>query len=287
MRRVHEVFTELLYGDQPAGWSIAGRKEVIRNLKREDFVQYKTEHYLAQSTIVIVAGQLKEEAVLQSIEKSFLGIKATFKSPKIKTEEIQEKPAVLLRPKKTDQTHLVLGVRAFDVFDERKYSLEVLSDILGGSMSSRLFQRVREEMGAAYYVRAGADLFSDHGYLAAQAGIDHQKIEAVIEAILDEFSKLKDVPVSSSEVERAKEHLVGTLMLGLETSDALAGFYGDQEVITRKLITPQEVAQKIREVTAEEIKAVATDVFLNQKLNLAVVGPFEDRERFEKILTLR
>ncbi|MBI2515023.1 insulinase family protein [Candidatus Wolfebacteria bacterium] len=287
MRRVHELFTELLYGDQPAGWSIAGRKEIIQKLNREDFIKYKGEHYLGQSTIVVLAGKFDEGAAAEKIENAFSQIKITPKVGKIKTEEKQEKPGVCLKSKKTDQTHLILGVRAFDVFDERKYALDLLVDILGGSMSSRLFQKIREEMGAAYYVRAGADLFSDHGYLAAQAGIDYNRIEAVLEAILEEFKKIKEKPVSDAELEKAKEHSVGTLMLGLETSDALAGFYGDQEVVTRRLVSPQELASKIRKVKAEEIQAVASEIFKDERLNLAVIGPLTNQEKFEKILTLR
>lgn len=286
MRRVQEFFMTLLYGDQPAGWDIAGRKEVIRKLTRNEFVKYRGEHYLAHSTIVAVAGKFDEDKLAQNIKKSFTGIKVGAKTPKVKTIERQEKPNIFLRHKETDQTHLVLGVRAFDIFDKRKYTLEVLGDILGGGMSSRLFQKIRNEMGAAYYVRAGEDLFSDHGHLEASAGIDHQKIEPVIKAILEEFNRLLNEPVPQKELERAKEHLVGNLMLGLETSDALAGFYGGQEVIKREIRTPEEYAQKIRAVTAEEIQSVAKDIFQNNKLNLAVIGPFKDREKFEKILKL-
>ena len=141
MRRVQELFTSLLYGDQPAGWDVLGRKEVIKNLKQEDFLKYRGEHYLAQSTIVVVAGKFNEKKVIDEIEKTFSKIKIGEKTSKIKTFEHQERPEILLKHKKTDQTHLVLGVRAFDIFDKRKYALEVLADILGGGMSSRLSQK--------------------------------------------------------------------------------------------------------------------------------------------------
>jgi len=179
-----------------------------------------------------------------------------------------------------------LGVRAFDIFDQRKYALELLGDILGGGMSSRLFEKIRNEMGAAYYVRAGEDLFTDHGYLEASAGIDHNKIESVIEAILEEFRKLEREPLKQEELLRAQEHLVGNLMLGLETSDALAGFYGGQEVIKREIETPEKYAEKIRGVKTEEIQAVAQDIFQNNRLNLAVIGPLKNQEKLEKVLKL-
>ena len=286
MRRVQELFTNLLYGDQPAGWDIAGRKEVIQKLNREDFVAYRNKHYLAQSTLVVVAGKFNEDEAVEKIKTAFASIKAGDKQAKIKTEESQAKPEIFLKNKKSDQTHLVLGARAFDIFDQRKYALQVLADILGGGMSSRLFQKIREEMGAAYYVRAENDLLTDHGYLSASAGIDHSKIEPVIKAILGEFRRFVDTPVEEGELQRAKDHLVGHLFLSLETSDEISGFYGGQEILTRKLTTPEDLAQKIQAVTAGEIMAVAKDIFQNQKLNLAIIGPFEDKEKFEAILKI-
>lgn len=290
MRRVQELFTSLLYGDQPAGWSIAGRKEVINKLAQEDFLKYRNGHYLAQSTVVVISGKFDEKKVIVEIEKTFNEIKSGEKIQKIKTTEYQENPAVLLNHKKTDQTHLILGTRAFDVFDERRYALEVLADILGGGMSSRLFQKIREEMGAAYYVHADADLLSDHGFLSVSAGVDHNKIERVIEAVVGELKKFSEKSVEEKELQRAKDHFSGHLMLGLETSDALAGFYGGQEILTRKIASPEELTEKIQAVKAEEIQAVARDIFQNNKLNLALIGPFSvengDKEKFEKILKL-
>jgi predicted Zn-dependent peptidase len=286
MRRVQELFTSLLYGDQPAGWDIAGRKEVIKKLTRDDFVKYHNEHYLAKSSLVVLAGKFDEEESLKKIEEAFGEIKSGRKTPKIKTIEQQEKPELLLKYKETDQTHLVLGVRAFDIFDKRKYALELLADILGGGMSSRLFQKIREEMGAAYYVRADADPYTDHGYLAVSAGIDHNKIAQVVEAVIEEFKKITENRLGKDELQRAKDHLTGRLMLGLETSDQLAGFCGGQEILTREIIRPQDLIKKIQAVEAEEIISVGREIFQARKLNLAVIGPFKEKEKFEKILKL-
>ena len=286
MRRVQDFFINLLYGDQPAGWDVQGRKEVVQKVNREDFVAYKNKHYLAQSTLVVVAGKFNDDEVVEKIKAAFAPIKIGDKQAKIKTEESQAKPEVLLKNKKSDQTHLVLGARSFDIFDQRKYALQVLVDILGGGMSSRLFQKIREEMGAAYYVRAESDLFTDHGYLSASAGIDHNKIEPVIGAILGEFRRFTEEAVEDRELQRAKDHLVGHLFLSLETSDEISGFYGGQEILTRQLVSPENLAQKIQAVTAGEIMAVAKDIFQNKKLNLAIIGPFEDEEKFEKLLKI-
>src|SRR3990167_4296865 len=241
MRRVQELFTFLLYGDQPAGWDIAGKKEVIKKLSRENFLKYRNDHYLANSTLVVVSGKIDENEAIGKIE----------------TKEFQEKSEVLLRHKKSDQTHLILGVRACDIFDKRKYALQVLADILGGGMSSRLFQKIREEMGAAYYVRAEADLFTDHGYLAASAGVDNQRAEEVIGAILGELGKIIGNGVGKKELQRAKDHLIGQLVINLESSDELASFYGGQGILTKETISPKNLAKKIQAVKAEEIAEIA------------------------------
>ena len=286
MHKVWYLFLELLYGDQPAGWEVTGKKEVIQKITRDDFLKYKSEHYLPQSTIIVVAGQFSEQEAVDKVKQAFSQIKSSPKSGKEKTKEEQENPKTLVKFKETDQAHLVVGVRAFDIFDKRRYALEVLSDILGGGMSSRLFQKIRGEMGAAYYVHSSADLYTDHGYLAAACGIDKNKINEVTAAILEEFRKLAGKPVEQGELQRAKDHLTGGMMLSLETSDALANFCGGQEVLTGKTITPQELADNIQAVTSGDIILVARDIFQNSKLNLAIIGPFKDEEKFDKLLKI-
>lgn len=284
MRRVNELFTALLYGDQPAGWDIAGRKEVIRELKRDQFETYRSKHYVAPKTVVVVSGAFDEKKVLAQIKKTFGELKKLPALKKPKTTEKQAKPELSVKFKESDQSHLVLGVRAFDVFDKRKYALQVLADVLGGGMSSRLFHKVREELGAAYYVRAEADLSLDHGFAAVSAGVDHSKIEAVIKAILGEMSRLAKELVPAAELQKAKDHMIGNFILGLEGSDELASYYGGQEIITRKTAAPEEVIKKVKAVKAEEIRAVAKTLFVDKGLNLAVIGPYKESESFKKIL---
>jgi len=179
-----------------------------------------------------------------------------------------------------------LGVRTYDLFDERRYAMEVLADILGGGMSSRLWRVIRGEMGAAYYVRAENDELTDHGYLTASAGVHNKKFIPVVEAILKEFKKLKDEKVDDKELKKVKDHMVGGLMLGLETSDSVASFYGMQEILTKEIITPEELVVKIQAVTSEEIQEIARDIFTNDKLNLSVIGPAIDEETLRQVLKI-
>ena len=287
MRRVQEFFTNLLYGDQPAGWDIAGKKEIIRRINRNDFIEYQKNHYLGKSTTVVVTGNFNEKEAVKKIESAFSGIRTGKKVQKLKTVESQKSPRIFLKMKETDQAHLVVGVRAFDIFDKRKYAINLLADILGGGMSSRLFQKIREEMGAAYYVKVEADLLSDHGFLTASAGVDNNKVSEAIKAVVEEFERLVKEPVEKEELQRVKDRCVGGLIMGLETSDQLAGFYGGQEIITKKIVSPEETIKKIQAVKVEEISAVAKDIFKNNKLNLAIIGPFKEKPRFEQILKFR
>lgn len=286
MRRVHELFTSLMYGDQPAGWDIAGNKEIIRTVPREKIIEYRKAHYVPSGTVVVIAGKYDEKKIEKDVKAYFENLKKAPSVLKVKTKFNQKAPRADVKFKESDQSHLVLGVPAFDLFDPRRYALQVIADILGGGMSSRLFRRVREELGAAYYVNADADLFLDHGYFAASAGVDHQKIDLVLKAMLEEFKKLTTTFVPMPELNKSKDHMIGNLMLGLETSDELAGYYGVQEMLTEKLVAPEELVRRIRKVTREDVRRVAEAIFKTEKLNFMAIGPFKDKERFQKLLKL-
>jgi len=276
-RRVGELFMRLVYGDQSAGWDVGGRKEVIRKIKRNNFIKYRSKHYVPQATIVTVSGGFKENGLVEKIGRYFSALKPGPKSKKLKVREVQSRPREKIYFKDSDQTHMVMGFRAFGVHDKRRLALQVASEVLGGGMSSRLFRKVRDELGAAYYVRAEADLYSDHGLFMMSAGVDHAKIEKVIKAGLDEFTRLRDELVSEKELKKAKEHLIGNLYLSLETSDELAYFYGGQEVMGLKLTSPQKIAKQVGKITANDIRKVMRQVIKKDRLNLTIIGPFKKK----------
>ncbi|MDP2638781.1 MAG: pitrilysin family protein [Candidatus Azambacteria bacterium] len=285
-RKVGDVWTELLYGDQPAGWDTAGKKEIINKLKREDFVKYHGSHYVAPQTVVIVSGMINQDEVIKNVKVLFESISDFKGKDKVLTKEIQKKPEVKLLYKKTDQTHIILGVRSYSIFDDRRYAAEILATILGGGMSSRLFGLLRDKMGAAYYVRTSTDGSTDTGFLATSTGIDNRRAGEILKAILEEYRKIKNIKVSEEELSKAKEHIEGSLILNVETSDELANFYGFQEILKEKILQPEELIKKVRAVTADDILAVAKDIFQPAKLNLAMIGPFKNPEQFAKLLKM-
>lgn len=151
-------------------------------------------------------------------------------------------------------------------------------------MSSRLFIKLREELGVGYYVRAYNDSYTDHGFFQISAGVDNQRIYEVLQAVLEECKKLKNQKVSEEELSKVKEFLIGNMKLSLELSDDLANFYGGQELLKRKIRGAEDKAKEIRKITAKQIQALAKDIFTDKRLNLALVGPFKDRAKFLKIL---
>ena len=284
--KVSWLFMELLYGDQPAGWSIAGSISNIKKMKRSDFLDYRNSHYVAEATTLIVAGKCEPNKVFSLAEKAFKDITSKKKAKKLKVVESQKIPKMLIKNKETDQTHMVLGFRAFDAFDKRSPALTVLSAVLGAGMSSRLFHKLREEMGVCYYVHAGASEYSDHGYFSISTGVDKTRVEEVVKVLLEECGKLIKDLVGPEELKKTKDLLAGRLYLGLETSDSLAEFYGAQEIVKRTIKNPEDIKKEIDAVTAKDIQKVAKEIFKNENINLAIVGKVSDQKYLKKILKL-
>lgn len=286
MRRVAEIFEQVLWGDQPLGWDIAGKKEVIRRVKKGDFLDYISNRYAPNNMVVALAGNFDGGKGL-SLVKEYFGQKARHKVKSFSPVLVkQTKPTVRAVYKKTDQAHLVVGVHGFKLGTPERYNVALLSTILGGGMSSRLFVNVREKRGLAYYVRADHEAYLDAGAFAASAGVDLKRIDDAIQVILLEFLQIAQKPVGEKELKKAKEYLKGRLILSWEDSRTVASTFGIDELMEGRVRTLEEFLKKIDEVEAQGIQRVAKQLFVGSKLNLAVIGPFKDQTRFEKILKL-
>ena len=283
-RKVQDDATALLYGDQPAGRSVLGTKEIIRGVNRKDFLAYRSEHYLPQSTIVVVSGSFREKDIVREVERHFNTLTHAVKRKKEPVRDTQHAPRVFVRSKKSDQSHVVIAFRGYPVTSAKSYAAMLLASILGGTMSSRLWQVVREKLGAAYYVRAGHEALTDHGVFEISAGLDTSRITEVLRAITGEISKLKRSPVSKEELSRSKDSIIGRFLLSLERSDDLAEYYGLQEVIKGSILTPEQYNRAIRRVSADELRAVAREIFVTAHMNLAVIGPHESDAPFVPLM---
>lgn len=287
-RKIGDIYEGLLYGDTPMGWDIAGRKEVIKALTREDFVSYMDSLYSANNITVVVAGGVNVEATEALVEKYFGKMKSFDTLRYEKLDQNQVKPDLNIKHKDTEQVHLAIGFRTVAIDSEEKHALSVLAAILGGGMSSRLFSEVREKRGLAYYVRTSSEHYQDAGNIVSTAGLDPKRIEEGIEVILNEYSKFSkgEASITSEEFTKAKEYLKGHLVLELEDSRSVAAFYAQAELLEKKIETSEELIQKIDKVTLKEVEDVAKKYFVSETLNLAIIGNFTDRQKFEKLLKL-
>lgn len=284
MRTVGELFEEMLYEKNSLGRAIVGSKKYIRSFKREDFLKYMKRFYISSDTVICVAGKFYEKTAMESIKKYFVKMEKG-KKPKIKkVAEKQQEPQVKIKFKKTDQTHLILGNRAYDRNHKDRFALSLLSVILGGNMSSRMFIEVREKRGLAYYVRTSTEEYEDCGYIETQAGVEHKNLKKTIEVILREYKKITENKVSEKELRMAKDYIKGKSIMGMESSDAVAMFYVEQELMKSKILPLEDIFEKIEKVTPDDIQKVARDVFRENKLNLAVIGPHKDGKKLEKLL---
>jgi len=281
-----DLWEKLLYGDQPAGWLIAGEKETVKSITRKNILDYFKSQFRAKNAVVSLAGNFKEKETITKINKFFDKFPNTKIPAKKLTIEKQDSPQTLIHHKETDQTHLTLGVRAFNVFSPKKYPLAVLANLLGGIMSSRLFLEIREKRGMAYYVRTTTEEYTDTGYLVSHTGIDNKRVEEAIKIILKEYKKLTEKKVPKEELKKAKENIKGHLYLGLETSDAWATYLGGQEILKGKISSSEEECKMIDKVSQDDILKVAKEIFRPNKLNLALIGPFKDKEKFNKLLKI-
>jgi predicted Zn-dependent peptidase len=271
-KKVHDVFAELLHGDTPAGRSILGVPANIKRFSREDFLKYKNKHYVASGTIVVVAGDISRKEAEAAVKKAFENISSTKKPGKPRVKAKQAEPALKVLEKKTDQTHMVLGFRGFPAKDKRGPALELLAGVLGGGMSSRLFQKLREELGACYYVRTGNYQFSDYGFISIATGVEKDRVLEVLDALTSECRRIKSEIVSEKELNKTKDYVIGNLYMGLETTDALAGHFASEEVAHGNPKSVRDLEREIRKVSAKDIQKVAREVFKDKNLNLAIVG---------------
>ena len=279
------LWDKLLYGDQPAGWGIIGTKESVLGISRGQLKNYISSQYTAKNTVVCLAGDISNNSVvINKIKKYFESIKDAEPFEKLKVKEFQEKPGCIIQERKTDQTHFCLGVRSFDLFSPKKYALEIISAVLGGMMSSRLFIKIREKLGMAYYIHTINSDFTDTGYLVTQAGVDNSRVEKAILAVAEEYKKIATEKVPEKELQKAKDNLIGKMNLHLESSDSQATFYAMQEILEKEILTPKQIQDKISEVSSSEILKVANEIFKPEKLNLSLIGPFNNKEDFIKLL---
>jgi predicted Zn-dependent peptidase len=282
---ISDVFDALIFGrEDPLGRTVLGPKENIRTFTKKDFTEYLKRNYTPENTVVCIAGSFKAKKIVAKIRSEFGSIKPNAKPELVPFVDMQNAPRVAIKEKKTDQTQVMIGVPSYPHLHKDEYALAVLTTILGIGMSSRLFIEIREKRGLAYSIKASTDEYADTGCFSVQAGIEHGKLAEVVETILKEFRKIKTLAVSADELKKAKSYMKGTIALALETSDGIAFDAVSSLVTVGKIMKREEVFKKIDRVTSADIKRVARDIFRTEKLNLAVIGPHVEKEKYLSLL---
>jgi predicted Zn-dependent peptidase len=282
-RYVGSVYDQVLFGDQPLGWDIIGTKETIEAATRDTFVSYLDAWYRPERIVVGVAGRIGDglqgrlEELLGGVEPRETGSAAPVELP-------PNGASVLLHTKASEQAHLVVGVRGYPLGHPDRYALQLLSVVLGGGMSSRFFTEVREKRGLAYYVHAANGSYTDTGTLYAGAGVDVGRIDEAITTILGELRKIASEPVPADELEKARGYAKGRFVLRLESPQGTIQYGLRREVLESEIEEPDELLRQLDAVTVADVQRVARDLFDGKRLYLALVGPFDEPERFEKLL---
>ena len=282
-RYIGSVYDRLLYDDQPLGWDILGSKETIEAATRETFISYLDAWYKPERIVVGVGGRIGD-GLMERLEELLGGIETQETAAAPAVELPPDRSPVLLHTKQSEQAHLILGVRGYPIGHPDRYALQLLTVVLGGGMSSRLFTEVREKRGLAYYVHAGSSAYTDAGTLYSGAGVDVDRVDEAITTILGELRGIAAEPVPADELEKARGYSKGRFVLRLESPQGTIQYGLRREVLEGEIEEPEELLRQIDAVTAEDVQRVARDLLEGKRLYLAVVGPFDDPERFEKLI---
>ena len=283
--RADSLIDEMMWPEHALGREIGGTKETVGEITREMLLEHLGEYYTPSNVVVSAAGNVRHEDVVRQVGElsaDWPTAQARGWSPVTYT---QESPQVRLEYRRTEQTHLCIGLPGFSIVDPDRYALDVLSIILGEGMSSRLFVEVREKGGLAYDVHSGVSHFLDCGAFVVTAGVDPARVYEAVELILAEVGGLRD-SVTEDELERAKRLISGRMMLRLEDTRAVAGWIGNQELLLGRILDVDDVVERVNAVTRDDLNRVSNQVLVTDKLNMAVVGSCRGVRRLERLLQL-
>ncbi len=286
MHSVDDVFDSLFFKQgTPLSRTILGPKKNIETFTRKQFQNYFNRNYTAENTIVSIAGSFKEKQVLSRVKRHFMSI-STSKAPKSTEAELtrSHKPLIKVKQKKTEQTHLILGMQAYEYGHKDTYVQMMLIALLSGGMSSLLFTEVREKRGLAYSVRAWAERFSDTAYIAIQAGVEPSKLNEATRVIINILHKLKKSNIKEADLIKAREYILGHAAIQNEKTDTITTKVATQILATGKTITETQLKNNLKKVSAKDIKRIAKDLFIKENLRLAVIGTHKDTKETQKIL---
>lgn len=291
---ISNIFEQMFFSEESLGHDVIGLKETVSNLKKTDFDAYINEWYGLKNVVLILSGDatvLKKPETLELVEKMFSkGNGSSRKSEKfadhLGKHTVQEK-RIHVEFRETEQAHFVLGFPGLSRVSPQRHALTLLGVILGGGMSSRLFNEVREKRGLCYYIHTDTEFYHDVGSFGASAGVDPKRVDEAVQVTIDEFIAVANGknPITKEELHKAKELIAGKFVLDLEDSESVAQYYGMKKLLSNVIESPDELLAKYKAVTLDEINEVAREIIKREEIRFAIIGPFKDTARFEKLIT--
>ena len=283
--RVDLLIDETLWPDQPMGRDVGGSQDSVRGITREQILEYVRRQYTPRNAVVAVSGDISHEEVVDLLEESFSDWAVEEPLSWYPAQDGQDTPRIRVEQRKTDQAHLVVALPGLPLTHPDRYALALMNVVLGEGMSSRLFQELREKQSLCYDIHSSVNMFRDCGSLTIYCGVEPQKSSRAVTSILEQLNTLlEDIP--EDELSKAKELSKGRMLLRIEDSRSVAMWIGAQETLMGNVRTVDEVVEFIDGVTTEDVKRVAGDLIQQDKLNLAVVGPYRSDRRFRSLLKL-
>lgn len=287
MEIVDSKFEEAMFGQNPLGRDVIGTKETVSAVTPEDLFAYKDKYYTAPNAVVVLAGnpgEYSDEEILKLMREYFdFG---PHNPADLAPIQINQEKSFNITPRKTEQSHLIVGFQGVPYAHPDKYKLKAMAVILGGSMSSRMFTEIRERRGLAYAVRSTISNYSDAGTIETQAGVPHEKVDEAIQAILGEYDKIRTEKVTQAELDRAKEIIYGRLLISFEDSLDVASHYAMGEIISGETRTPEEIIKLYERITVDDIIDVAQKYVRDDKLSMAYIGPALTPEKLKPIFKI-
>jgi predicted Zn-dependent peptidase len=273
---IHDLFMETIYHGHPLGRPTIGHEQSVRSIDRGKMLDYIKKNYTPDNIIIALAGNIDHQEAVKLIEPAFSVMKGEF--PVSNRVPPTIKKAVKLKYKKTEQVHMCLGTKGPSQVDEDRYAFSILDTVLGGSMSSRLFQEVREKRGLAYAIYSYNGALKDCGLYVVYAGTSKENFRKVVDLTIEEFNKIKKNGITKEEMERSKEHLKGSLVLGLESTSSRMGYLAKSQFYFGRIITVDEIFQKVDRLTTDDIMAAANKYLKDEYLTLTAIGNISEKE---------
>jgi predicted Zn-dependent peptidase len=284
-QRISMLIDELLWPEQPLGREVIGYKETVFSLTREQLLNYVARRYMPNNTVLSIAGNIQHEEAMAQIEPLFNKWAAGELITGYITDDKQTEARLRIEPKDIEQAHLCLAVHGFSRSHPQRFTIDLFNTVLGGGMSSRLFTEIREHRGLAYDIHSYTEHFLNSGSFAIYAGVDPEKIETAVAAILEETAQIKQ-GITATELTRAKELSKGRLYLRFEDSQNVALWYGGQEILTQQILDIDDVISIVDAITIDELKEVAKEILTESGLNLAITGPVKEETPLRQLLRI-